>query len=828
MKVSCSWLNELVPIKTDITELSERLSVAGFEVEEIIEHSKRAQGVVIGFVNEISKHPKADKLNICNVDIGSENIQIVCGASNIKSNIHVLVAVEGAYLSSINLKIKETTIRGVKSNGMICSLREIGFNTQIDGIAILEDLYQQIPRKGTSAIELLGLNDTILDLAITANRPDGMSIIGIAREISALTKTPLNLPDDDNLTTFKEFEPSIIDYESIGINGIYSTSYISGVDGSDSSPSWLKTKLVNLGINPINLIVDITNYLMLEQGQPLHAFDADKLNKLTNKTVIPGDFGIRKATNGEEFISLDEKEYKLNEQITVITCSNIPIAIAGVIGGINSSVTVKTKRIWLEGAVFAQTTVRTSVKEIGIRTESSSRFEKGISSRNTLKTVNRAYKLFTDHFKIDESSFYVNSLEPQKSLMVKLRRQRIHKILGPLINHKQNETSIEDIDRANLLDNIYVHDTDIVNILDSLGCNHKSTEYGWLVEIPLFRELDLIREIDLIEEIARLIGYDKFQSNIPEPLSPGSLNPNQYIERKIKNDFCITGFQEVLTSSLVSTKDVDKNHIAISNPLLFETSVLRTDLWKEHINILKRNIDNGSTNCWIFEIGKVYTNEKQFNEQNFISGLIYGKRKLSCWSRNDKEIDLDYYSARGKLEQALSGTKVKITDRKMDDSSLLHPGKSVELIIEGKICGYFGEIHPILADLYKIPNRSYLFKIELDKILQAATRLNKLIPSFKDYPVVPFMERDISIIISNNIKCAEVISTINKAGKPLIEKVELIDIYQGDNLADEKISHSYRIRYRNPETTLTDEEINPYHEKIISALSTKLLAELRK
>jgi len=402
MKVSHNWLKNLVEITSTPEDLSEKLSIGGFEVESLEDCSENVNGVVLGKVLSVLKHEASDKLSICQVDIGtSKNLQIICGAPNIKPNIYVYVATVGAKLNAVDLTIKRSEIRGVMSEGMICSLQELGLEDSSEGIEIIDEGLALKHELGTPGSDLLQLNDFIYDLAITANRPDGMSVVGIAREISALLESTLNFPELNHKYNIHLLKGIKLCQEAITSNCIYTISCIEGVNGEKLSPKWLKDRIEKSGIKSINLLVDLTNYILLEQGQPLHAFDKEKLANLIGREVSPEDFSVRKAKDNENLVCLDGKKYELNENITVVTCCDKPVAIAGVIGGLETSVTNTTSSIYLEGAVFNPVTIRKSSKAVGIRTESSSRYEKGISSKNTLSAVTRAINLLEEYFSIN-------------------------------------------------------------------------------------------------------------------------------------------------------------------------------------------------------------------------------------------------------------------------------------------------------------------------------------------------------------------------------------------------------------------------------------------
>ncbi len=813
MKVSQNWLKNLVEITSTPEDLSEKLSIGGFEVESLEDCSENVNGVVLGKVLSVSKHEGSDKLSICQVDIGtSRNLQIICGARNIKPDIYVYVATVGSKLNAVDLTIKKSEIRGVMSEGMICSLQELGLEDSSEGIEIIDEDLALKHKLGTPGADLLQLNDFIYDLAITANRPDGMSVTGIAREISALLESKLNFPEINHKYNIDLLKGIKLCPEAIKSNCIYSISCIDGVNGEKLSPKWLKDRIEKSGIKSINLLVDLTNYILLEQGQPLHAFDKEKLSNLIGKEVSAEDFSVRKAKDKESIVCLDGKNYELNENITVVTCSDKPVAIAGVIGGLETSVTHTTSSIYLEGAVFNPVTIRKSSKAVGIRTESSSRYEKGISSKNTISAVTRAINLLEEYFSINLPIINTSNLINNEEIFIKLRRNQIHKILGPVIVNDQYE-------KTNL------SDTEIVDKLTLLGCTLKSKEYGWDVAVVPNRSQDLIREIDLIEEIARLIGYDRFDLTLPNPIKPGKLTSEQLALRKVKNGFTENGFNEVLSYSLVP--EDNETLIKISNPLLSETSCLRDNIWKEHLEIVNRNIKAGQTSCYIFEIGNVFHKNTEFIQEEILNGVIYGNRKFGKWVNSGKDNDLNYYEARGMLKAALSCLNINIEDKPTDSIDFLHPGRTAKLIIEGKVAGYFGEIHPKLILEKKSLKKVYLFSINVPNLLGASTRKNKWIPIYKKYPIVPKMERDINFVFSKKFLISDITSQIRKTGKNLLEDVYLIDIFEDIKLGEEYISYTFRLSYRDKDKTLLDSEIKSIHESIISNVEKKFNTRLR-
>ena len=813
MKVSQNWLKNLVEINSTPEDLSEKLSIGGFEVESLENCSKNVNGVVLGKVLSVLKHEGSEKLSICQVDIGNpKNLQIICGASNIKPNIYVYVATVGAELNAVNLTIKRSEIRGVLSEGMICSLQELGLEDSSDGIEIIDEELALKHKLGTPGSNLLQLNDFIYDLAITANRPDGMSVIGIAREISALLESKLDFPQLNHKYEINLLKEIQLCPEAITSNCLYTITCINGVNGEKLSPRWLRDRIEKSGIKSINLLVDLTNYILLEQGQPLHAFDKDKLSNLIGKEVSPNDFSVRKAKDNESLKCLDGKNYDLNENITIITCCDKPVAIAGVIGGLETSVTNTTSSIYLEGAVFNPVTIRKSSREIGVRTESSSRYEKGISSKNTIGAVTRAINLLEEYYPINLPIINTSNLINNEDVFIKLRRNRIHKILGPLIIKDQ-------------LEKRDLSDTEIVDKLMLIGCTLKSKEYGWDVAVIPNRSQDLIREIDLIEEIARLIGYDRFDLKLPNPIKPGKLSPEQLALKKVKSGFIENGFNEVLSYSLVP--EDKESLIKISNPLLLETSCLRDNIWEEHLEIVNRNIKSGQTSCYIFEVGNVFYKNSEFIQEEILNGAIFGNKKFGAWVNSGKDNDLNYYEARGKLKEALSSLNIKVDDKPTNSIDFLHPGRTAKLFIEGKDAGYFGEIHPKLILDKTALKKVYLFSINVANLLGASTRKNKWIPIYKQYPIVPKMERDINFIFSKEHLISEIASEIRKTGKNLLEDVNLIDVFKDINFGEDFISYTFRLSYRDKDKTLLDSDISSIHSNIVSKVEKRFNTKLR-
>ena len=829
MRVSISWLRELVDFEVSVEELAELLSMSGFEVESIENLGENSKGVLIGRVEKVVTHPNADKLSVCEVNIGkNQNLQIVCGAKNVRQGIHVPVAPVGTNLKAKGLLIKQAEIRGVESSGMICSLEELGTEKKSSGIAILDEIVQDIPKLGTDIGEALNLNDQMLELAITANRPDGMSMFGIAREVSAITKNRLKQTDNSITTNdlnLKSFESS----SKFKDCGIFSLTKLLNIRSQKPISKVIVNRLEKCGIKSINNVVDICNYVMLEMGQPFHCYDLDSLTKITKQEISSSSFEVRKGIKGEIIKGLDGENYKIDENCTVITCNQIPISLAGLMGGFETSVTPETTNILLEAATFKPINIRQNSRSAGLRTDSSSRYEKGVSPELTLECLKRVVCLLTDINKLDVEETWIYQPKEKKQF-IKLSRDSIHKVLGPLNNitdlQKRSE-SVINTKKLSLTEKNLIEDNVIVNILENIGCSISDQEEGWNVSVHPSRENDLKREIDLIEEIARIIGYDNFDTNLPYPISPGGLDPRQKIENKLKHYFCANGFQEVVTFSLVGEDKNDKSQLRIENPFLEETSCMRTNLVNEHLKICRKNIQSSFKAVWIYEFGNIFKiSDGQIKQLKILGGIISGEKRAEEWVKSGKVGQLNYYEGRGKLQSVLGCLKAEVTEKSLTNDPMYHPGRASNLIMEGKIIGKFGQIHPLISEQYEIPTYTYMFELSAEEIITAATRKQFLTPTFKMFKTVPAIERDISMLVNKQITSLEIKNYINKIGKSLLESVNLIDKFEGKNLKEDECSLTFRLKFRS-EKTLKESDIEPLLNKIKEGIQSKFKVILR-
>lgn len=824
MRVSLQWLKELLicdPESLEAHSLAERLSLAGFEVEAIVDLAAQAAGVVVGFVETREAHPGSDRLSVCQVrtDPAGAPLQIVCGAPNVRAGIHVPVALVSTHLPAVNLTIKPAQIRGVQSSGMICSLQELGLAETSEGIAILEDLHQSVPPIGTPVGPLVGLDDQILELAITANRPDGLSMEGMAREVAALCGAQTSFPEAPASPTALPLKVAAKDQALMEEGGVFSMTALEDVQVGPS-PLWLQRRLERAGVRPINNVVDITNLVMLETGQPLHAFDRQQLAERSAGVADPASLGLRHGRAGESFLSLDGEVRSLDEEALLVTYGDAPIALAGVMGGGQTAVTTNTRAIWLEAAVFPSQLVRRSSRSVGLRTEASARFEKGLPPERTLHASDRAVALLQDLAGARAVGRWLLKRDAPPRPPVRLDRDHLHNLLGPVI--EDNEP-------------VDLDDTTVERTLEALGCRLEPQEEGWLVQVPPSRARDLTREVDLIEEVARLVGYDRFAAHLPDPLLPGGLDPAQHVERRLRTALCAAGLQETCAPSLVG---MGSGRIPLANPLLSDFGHLRDNLHEELLQAARRNLQASQEGFWAFEIGRVFRGDPGKPEEvELLVGVLCGERRSERWSSSGKSRTLSYWEARGVLQEALSAFALPLEDRvphnqasqnrSDSEADLLHPGRRADLCLEGKPFGWFGQLHPAQAVALDLPETTHLFQLAMGPLRQAATRPARWIPQFQPFPTVPASERDLALVVPKETSASALMTAIRKAGRPLLEQVELVDRYEGQPIMEGHCSQAFRLRYRDAQRTLTDGEVEATHQKVRDALQRQFSAQLR-
>ncbi|AUC61098.1 phenylalanyl-tRNA synthetase beta subunit PheT [Cyanobacterium sp. HL-69] len=809
MRISFKWLQELVDINISPEELAKTLTIAGFEVEDIEDRRTWADGVVVGKVLECDRHPNADKLSLCQIDIGEETpSQIVCGAPNIRKDIYVAIATLGTYLPNVDLKIKPAKLRGVESKGMVCSLAELGLSKESEGIKILEgDL-----TLGQDVRPLLGLDDVILDITATANRADALSMVGIAREVAALTGGELKLPTTETTTSINQTDNLTLDIQETSACPAYIGTVIENVKIAPS-PQWLQWRLEASGVRPINNVVDVTNYILLEWGQPLHAFDREKLTQITNSQTL--NIGVRFAQENETLTTLDGQKRQLKEQNLLITANNHPIALAGVIGGEESEVDDNTQNIILEAALFEPVPIRRSARSQSIRTEASTRYERGVNQVQLEKALHHAVTLITELAQGNPTAqATADNRRGDFTNTIQLRLERLHQVLGKVI------------DGEGLTD---VAPQDVERILTDLGCQLKveiEKPLTWLVTVPPYRYRDLEREIDLIEEVARLYGYDRFTDTLPPQSQVGYLSSEVTIQRQISSALRGLGLTELVQYSLVSP---EKAQIKIANPLFSEYSALRSNLMDGLINAFEYNLAQGNGYLNAFEIGRVFWLENDNRcEGDALGGILGGDLyRDGIWVNSGKPKPLSWYEAKGILDSLFNSLKAPITYQAESDDERLHPGRTAGLWLHKTKIGVFGQLHPQLRQDKDLPDSVYVFELKLAPLMDYISQRYLQVPTFKAYSTYPSVERDLAFFAPMDLTVAEITNAMRKAGGKTLVDVKLFDEYRGESVEEGKRSLAFSLVYKSPDGTLKDSDVDPIHNKVRDKLAKQFPVELR-
>lgn len=788
MLLSYNWLKELINIEDNAYNLAEKITRSGLEVEEVLDLSKNLSNIVVGYVKEKQKHPNAEKLSICTVDVGEEELQIVCGAPNVEKGQYVIVAKIGAKLNKI--KIKKAKLRSIESQGMLCSLEELGINSsQVpkeyqNGIFV----FNKKQELGADVVKLLGLDDKIIDIAITPNRADALSMRGIFYEVCAIY---------DKKDKFKEiFEEKEYEKTDLKINSesdsckIYFGQVIKNVT-IEPSPLWVQMKLIKSGVRPINNVVDITNYVMLEYGQPMHAFDKDKLG---DKILI------REACDGEKIITLDGIERELKNNELVITDTQTPVAIAGVMGGENTEVTNNTKNIVFESAYFSADSIRKTSSQHNLRSESSQRFEKGVDPNLQKKALNRAVELLKEicpNIIVEEEVFIGTHIKEEK---IEVTSNYLNNYIG-----------------------INITTEEIKKILLSLNFKVEEDDDKLIVEVPT-RRSDIKIKQDLAEEVARLYGYDNIVSTLPKfsKSTKGGLTYKQKLIKNLRNLYINLGFYDTINYSLLSEKEATQfttnrhNTVKLLLPMSNRHSHLRQSLIPGLLKSLQYNYARKNENLKLLEIGKVFfaKNNKniQPDEKMYISAVLTGKEKETKWLKEEQSID--FFTAKGYLELIFKKLDIlKDISYKKINMDLLHPGRSAKIFYKDIEIGIIGEIHPTYERELGI-EKTYIFEIDLDLILENVK--NKFV--YKEVSKYPTVTRDIAMLISKDDTYQNIKDIIKNINSNLIKEVSLFDVYEGKGLPDNKKSIAITVSYNNSEKTLTEEEILKIHDKVLNSL----------
>ncbi len=794
MNLPMSWLGDYTDI-SGVTpkEYADKMTMSGSKVEGVENLGKDIDKVVVGKVLSCEDHPDSDHLHVCMVDVGEEEpIQIVCGAPNVAAGQKVPVALNGSTLPG-DIKIKKGKLRGVMSNGMICSHEELGIEASRLGyepeygiLVLPEDA-----EIGSDVKDLFGLNENVVEFEITSNRPDCFSIIGLARETAATFKKDFNVP----APKFTEVGGDINEMLSVEIADKdkckrYCARAVKNVK-IEPSPKWMRERLEACGVRAINNIVDITNYILLEYGQPMHAFDI--------RDIAGGKITVRRATEGETIKTLDEQDRTLIADDLVIADNDRAIAIAGVMGGFNSEIKDDTTTVVFESAMFDAASVRLTAQRVGLRTESSSRFEKGLDYHNTVPAIERACQLVEELGCGEIVTGMIDCMgNVEDSVSIAWRPEKINAFLGT------------DVSKGDMLD-----------IFARLGIEVDTDKM--MLYPPSWRP-DLLAEADIAEEVARFYGYDI----IPTTLMTGATTcgihtPEQKLERQISDILTSQGLYEIYTYNFQSPQMLDKlnvskesplrNQVKILNPLGEDTSVMRTTMAGSMLETLSRNYNYRTKTAKLFELGRVYIpNEKGQlpDEPRTLMLGMYG--------------ECDFYDIKGVCEEMFSQLHIENVEyERIEDNPVYHPGRSAKITVDGNVMGVIGEVHPAVLRNFEIGTRAYMAELDFTVIFNATDRNVKYTPLTK-YPAVT---RDFSIVVDRMTPVADIEKVMRKAGGKLLTKLDLNDVYTGSQIPEDKKSVMYKAEFKAPDRSLTGEEADNLHAKIVKALSKELSAELR-
>ena len=790
MKFSEKWLREIVNPKIDSDELSYQLTMAGLEVDGISKSCEKFEGLFVSEVISIKKHPNADKLHICEVDAGDKDLlTIVCGAPNVKKGMRTVLAKVGAQLSN-KPKLKSVKLKGVESSGMLCSSSEIGLSDDSSGIIELST-HDAI---GKPLSELVDSDDNIIDLSLTPNRGDCLSIYGIARELAVINQLDLAK------YTPKTIEATIDTVRQVKLSAEdacprYVCRIIENIDINIKTPLWMCEKLRCSGIQSINIIVDIANFVMLELGQPLHMFDND---------LLSGEIEVRYPKSKEKLKLLDETNIEINSKTLLIADQSTPLAMAGLMGGFDSGVSNKTKNIFIESAFFKPEAIIGEARQYGLHTESSHRFERGVDPNMQQTAIERVSELVISLCGgnagpiIEEK----NEKEIPKNHEVLLRKAQIKRVLGM------------DFDKGFIVDSF---------IKLGMKCN---VENDNLRIIPPSYRSDIKIEADLIEELARIYGYDAIPvSTLTNSSKIKSIKSNRQIENHIREILVSRDYQEAITYSFVDPeihKLINSSKaLILENPIAPELSEMRTSLLPGLINALQRNVKRHKERVRLFEIGVIFENNKELNQDYHVGGIIYGNSEQKQWNKEDKLCD--FFNIKCDIEvllQHIVGTKkFRFSDESVD---ILHPGQGVSIYLNENKAGYFGQLHPVISSKLNFVKEVFVFQLNLESIKTKERAKHKPVSKF------PITKRDISIVVDEKISFSQILENIERNTSDLLVNLELFDIYQGKGIEKGKKSVALGLTFQSIRSTLTDEEIDNNMHSMIKGLSDHLSAKLRE
>ncbi len=794
MKISLNWLKTYISFDFSPEDLSDRLTMTGFEVEEIQSFESPFKRIVVGEVKEIKDHPESDKLKVCQVDIGSSQKTIICGAPNIAKGQFVPVAMEGVVLDGNTVGITE--IKGVISEAVICSERELGLSDDHSGVLVLNDSSR---KTGAYLFPEASQDDTVFDVNVTPNRPDCLSHVGIAREIGCISGRPVQHP---NLIV-KESDSPAAELVTVHIDAVkscprYSARVIQNVK-IGPSPPWMKSRLEAVGIRSINNVVDVTNYTLMELGHPLHAFDFDLVQ---GRKIV-----VRHAEKGETFTTLDEIKRDLQPQDLLICDGERPVALAGVMGGLNSEVSASTKDILLESAYFEPATVRKTAKRLSLSTEASQRFERGADPNGTLTAADRCAVLLSE---LAEGSVcrgivdaYPNPIGPRE---IQLRPGRIAKVLGAEIPRES-----------------------VTSILTGLDLKVENSEDQLTISVPTFRP-DLEREIDLIEEIVRHYGYEKIEPRL-RSVVPLTYSRNEIVEftERLKDHLTGMGFQESLSNSMVSEKHIrsiipEVEPLHVTNPINPETSCLRMSLISTLLDTIQWNQNRSTSNARFFEIGRVFFPNKKTlpDERITLTGMMSGSVRAQPFC-GDSTKPLNMYHLKGLLESLFERLFLPDWNFIPENHHAFDTHTSLRIVTGETHLGTCGEITGTLREMWDITESVFGFEISVQALSQAVPKQKK----YKSIPKYPAVKRDLAVMVEEKVPVGDLESCIAQNGGKMLTSIGLFDLYQGQQIPSGKKSVAFSLTFSVPDRTLKEEEVDPIFTSILESLKLSFAAELR-
>ncbi len=783
MQFSEHWLRQFVNPAMSADALGHALTMAGLEVEEQTLVAKPFNNVVVGEIVAAEKHPDADRLQLCKVDVGqAEPLQIVCGAPNARVGLKAPCAMVGAKLADFD--IKQAKVRGIESFGMMCSAKELGLAEEAHGL--LE--FPMSATVGQNVRDYLGLDDTLYTIKLTPNRADCLSILGVARDVVAITGAPMTLPTI-TATEIASDKVKAVDVVDAGACPSYFGRVIEGVNANAHTPDWMLRALARSGVRSVSPVVDITNYVLLELGQPMHAFDVDKLK---------GDITVRFAKQNEKIKLLNDSEIELLTDDLVIADASGPIALAGVMGGEPTSVTEQTNQIFLESAFFTPEVMAGKARRLGLSTDSSYRFERGVDYGNSKQALERATGLILTICGGQAGPVVEVVKDLPERQPVVLRYARVRRVLG-----------------------IDVTKDEIGTILSQLGFLFQEQSDSFIVQAPTYR-FDIACEADLIEEVARLHGYDKIPAITPVAnLSMLPLPAAKLSEHWLKDAMQMQGYQEVVTYSFVEEaweRDLfaNMNPIKLKNPLASNLSVMRTHLWGGLLDVLTYNLNRKQERAMLFEVGVTFHRQAHgYDEETHIAGLRYGSVVPEQWGETVR--DVDFYDVKTTVDTL---THHQAVYRK-EIHPALHPGQTARVYINGQAVGWLGKLHPKWQQHYNLPKNTILFELATQKLLQTEVTTYKEVSKF-----IP-IRRDIAIVVDKHLEAQTLIDAVYAANIPLVQKMQLFDIYQGKGIPETKKSLAFLILMQDTHKTMVDSEAEAAMAQLLSLLENKFDAQLR-